>query len=113
MSGESNVKRFKNFRLFLATALTVAVVSGCDPKPAAKPEASGTNTPPTSAAGGAFAAKPAGASSVSNLPLRTIISLKQDETTADDAALIRIRGTVLDARPGDYIVVHDKTGTVF
>jgi PAS domain S-box-containing protein len=82
----------------------MAMMAGCHREPAASLETPGTNSssstdalPPSS----------------SSIPLRTIASLKAAWTAENDNAFVRVRGTVLDERLGEYIVVNDGTETIF
>src|SRR5262245_29204928 len=47
------------------------------------------------------------------IPVRTIASLMQDSVAAENGASVHVQGTVLEERPGEYIVVGDETGTIF
>ena len=46
------------------------------------------------------------------IALQTIAALKL-AALGQSPATVRLEGTVLDARPGEYIVVHDRTGTIY
>jgi hypothetical protein len=101
-------------RSFLVGVLITVAVTGCDQKPDQQPRTSSVGVPPASASARSFASPLAGQSAVSNyLPLRTILSLNQAGTAEIQNSLVRIRGMVLDERPGEFIVVNDGTGTVF
>ena len=89
-------------------------VTGCDPKSATH------QAPPASPAlaslpgADAPAEKPADLPpALNSVPLRSIASLKRSATSGDHKPWVRVSGTVLDERPGEYIVVHDDTGTLF
>ena len=93
--------------------LAAAAVAGCNRKPSGNPPTAGTNLQTAAIAPGAPAIKPAAAPGISNsIPLRTILSLHQAGSRTAGGALVRVRGTVLDEQPGEYIVVHDQTGTI-
>lgn len=86
-----------------------AIITGCDFKPPGQPEVSHTNLPPISAA------RPSQNSSSTDLTLidlRTIAALEQDGAAAENKQFVRIRGTVLDRSPGEFIVVRDETGMI-
>jgi PAS domain S-box-containing protein len=107
------MKHFKSLRLFCSCVLTAIVVAGCGQKPAGNLEISSTNTPSSSVATRTSAGITAASATVSNsIPLRTILSLKKEGLAGAGGAMVRIRGTVLDEQPGEYIVVHDKTDTI-
>jgi PAS domain S-box-containing protein len=46
-------------------------------------------------------------------PVRTISSLRSEAGAVGSNSTVRIQGTVLDGRLGEYIVVRDETGTIF
>ncbi len=56
---------------------------------------------------------PPGITNVVTVPLESIAAVKLRANTSASNALVRVRGTVLDERPGEYIVVHDESGTIF
>ena len=113
-NGQVKVKHFTSLRLVLACALTVIVAPGCGQKPSGKSEISSTNTPSLSVATGTFAGSPADLPVISNsIPLRTIRSLDRGVPAGAGNAMVRLRGTVLDEQPGEFIVIHDLTGTIF
>jgi len=47
-----------------------------------------------------------------SLAVRTIASLRRTGL-AEEGALVRVQGKLLDSRPGEYVVVRDDTGTLF
>ena len=113
-NGQVNVKHFTSLQLVLACVLTGIVSSGCGQKPPGKPEISSTNTPSLSVATGTFAGSPADLPVISNsIPVRTISSLNVNVPAGARDAMVRLRGTVLDEQPGEFIVIHDLTGTIF
>ena len=94
--------------------LASIVVPGCGQKQPVKPDISSTNTPSVSVTTGISIPSPAALPVISNsIPLRTIRSLSADSPADGNSALVRLRGTVLDAQPGEFIVLHDLTGTIF
>jgi PAS domain S-box-containing protein len=97
----------------LACALAVIVAAGCGQKPPARPDSSSTNTPSSSIATGTSAGNPADLPVISNsIPLRTIQSLNLDNPSGGSNPVVRLRGMVLDEYPGEFIVIHDMTGTI-
>ncbi len=46
-------------------------------------------------------------------PVQSISALTLHEVRIANGERVRVRGTVLDERPGEYIIVRDDTGTVF
>ena len=101
-------------RSFFVGILITGALTGCDQKPDHQPQSSSVSAASASVATGSNAGPLAGRPAVSDSPsLRTILSLNQAGTTEIQNSLVRIRGTVLDERPGEFIVVNDGTGTVF
>ena len=98
----------------IEAALANIVAPGCGQKPSGKPDISSTNTPSVSVTTGKSIGSPADLPVISNsIPLRTIRSLSAGSPADADNALVRLRGTVLDEQPGEFIVIHDLTGTIF
>ena len=113
-NGQAKVKHFTSLPLVLACALTGVVLSGCGQKPSGKSEISSTNAPTLPVATGTFADGPADLPVISNsIPLRTIGSLNANIPAGARDSMVRLRGTVLDEQPGEFIVIHDSTGTIF
>jgi PAS domain S-box-containing protein len=59
------------------------------------------------------AQNPPGITNAATVPLESIAAVKLRANTSASNALVRVRGTVLDERPGEFIVVHDESGTIF
>jgi PAS domain S-box-containing protein len=98
----------------LYLVLAVASFTGCDQgSPSgrgATDTASPTSTPVTKAASDAMASR----TDLSNNPaLLTIGDLKSSEAGYDTNLPVRIQGTVLDVRPGEFIIINDGTETLF
>ena len=105
------VKSCKIIRSLLVGVLAAVVLSGCDQKPSASTDTSRVDAAASLMATGELAGT--GAVILNSLPLQTIASLKLEGPTATKGVLVRVRGPVLDARPGEYVVIHDGTGTLF
>ena len=102
-------------RAFFAGALSVIIftLAGCNQQSPANAGPSHTNSLPP-----ANAELPAVSQTANTViprfgPLRTIASLTHHEPGGPADFAVHIQGQVLDERPGEYIVVHDDTGTVF
>jgi len=106
------VKPGSAIQSFASFFLTAVVLTGCNQKPAESTDTSIANHPLSVVIAGSPASHATDLPAAANPPLRTILSLKQAAPAAENAR-VRIQGTVLDERPGEFIVVYDGTGTVF
>jgi PAS domain S-box-containing protein len=70
-----------------------------------------TSTAPVSAAA---ARQPIAAADLDAVPVRTIASLIREWSTdpPESNQVVHVRGTVIDQRVGEYLVVRDQTGTI-
>ncbi len=93
--------------------LVALALLGCDHKPVEIAEPARAKSPTAApVADGLPATQTTSSSTISNLiPLRTIGSLRT-LSAAQTPPTVRVRGTVLDVRPGEYLVVNDGTGTL-
>ena len=111
---QTKVKRLANIRLFLISALAVTIMAGCGRQRAVNMQTSGRDSSPSPSATYSSTTNQYGLPTVyASIPLRTIISLNSGSMAESENTVVRVRGMVLDERPGEYIVVYDGTGTMF
>lgn len=101
----------KNAKAFqtLVLALTAAALTGCGPKQPEMGQVEAADRPSATVSGETSAVS---RSISSALPVRTIVSLRAGRADGGSNLPVRIKGTVLDKRPGEFIVVNDGTGTM-
>jgi len=95
-------KRTAGFTIWLATACLAAIAAD---DPARLPNA----RPARPALPTSDFRPPASAINPDLAPVQTISSLK----ATNNNSLVRVRGTIIDERVGEYIVISDATGTLF